>query len=431
MSKKFAKYRMQVYAKPALKDNACAFMNIGESIQYLAMEQILKEIGVEEKDTIDITADEVRNYHGDTLYLPGKFILNDREINNILPFPKGIKPIFVSSVMLKNEVVKPELIEYLKHNEPIGCRDEQARNMLREYGIEAYLMGCFTMCISHRENIPLNGKVFLVDVSENLEKYIPENLRRDAIKISHAIPVNTTVMNREEDEKLNLYAKTLLEQYKNEAKLVITSRLHAAAPCLAMGIPVILASDNIDFRYSWIDKFIPIYTLDEYDNIDWNPKPVNTDIVKNLITTYLKKYKNNDTTYIQELKKLDEYYIDRKRTDYYGYFKKRIISACNKYMDGKFKYVIWGAGLHSGYAYDIIKELYPKAELVAVTDKYERGIRFGKDIICGDSLNAKTYFDIAFITTKPGTPEGINKMEEIFGEKAKEHYLVITSQQKS
>ncbi|WP_141082403.1 polysaccharide pyruvyl transferase family protein [Campylobacter devanensis] len=40
----------------------------------------------------------------------------------------------------------------------------------------------------------------------------------------------------------NLYRKTedLLQTYKNKAKLIATSALHCAAPCTAMGIPVIL-----------------------------------------------------------------------------------------------------------------------------------------------------------------------------------------------
>lgn len=70
MSKKYARYRMQVYKKPMLKDKACNFMNIGESIQFLAMDKILHEIGLSNEDIIDICADEVKNYHGEQLVLP-------------------------------------------------------------------------------------------------------------------------------------------------------------------------------------------------------------------------------------------------------------------------------------------------------------------------------------------------------------------------
>lgn len=430
MSKKYARYRMQVYEKASLVDNACSVMNIGESIQYLAIDGIYRQIGIESKNIIDICAGEIKDYSGDELYLPGKFILNDRPANRVLPFPEDIHPIFISSVMLKNEEITDELVAYLKENEPIGCRDEQARSMLRDLDIEAYLMGCFTICLPQREHAPESGKTFLVDVSENLYKFIPDELKKNAVRISHAVPVHTSVMTVEEDNRLNKEAEKLLARYRDEASLVITSRLHAAAPCIAMGIPVILASDNIDFRYSWLDKYVPIYTQDEYPNICWTPTTHSAEEVKRWIPAYIKKRLENDPTAVEELKKLDAYYMDRKRVDYYGYFRKRIKNAEKIAGSKKFKYIIWGAGLHSGYAYDIIKELYPEAQLTAVIDKYEKGTRFGKKIITGDEFTA-TDFDVAFITTKPGTPDALAKLQEFFGDKAKDKSIIVTSQQDS
>lgn len=118
------------------------------------------------------------------------------------------------------------------------------------------------------------------------------------------------------------------------------------------------------------------------------------------------------------------------KTDYYGYFRKRIAEIGKSFPRGDFEYIIWGAGLHSGYAYDLIRELYPNAVLKAVIDKYEKGQRFDMDIIRGKDLD-DIHFDVAFITTKPGTPEAVKKLEEMFGSEAKEHYIVITSQQNS
>lgn len=430
MGTKYARYRMQVYEKPSLVDAACSTMNIGESIQYLALGEIYRRIGIEEKDIVDVTADQVRNYQGDPLLLPGKFILNDRLANRVLPFPKDISPILISSVMLRNEEIPNGLVDYLKQMEPIGCRDEQTRTILRELGVEAYLMGCFTMCLPKRSAQPAHGKAFLVDVSENLWKYIPENLKKDAVRISHAFPVQTSSMTIEEDNRLNEEAKKLLTRYANEASMVITSRLHAAAPCIAMGIPVILASDNIDFRYAWLDKYVPIYTKDEYDKIQWEPVVPSTENVKRWILDYMKKRLSGDPSAVDDLKKLDSFYMDRPRTDYYGYFRKRIQAAENMTGTKKFKYIIWGAGFHSGYAYDLIQELYPEAELTAVIDKYEKGVRFGKEIITGDQFTHSN-FDLAFITTKPGTPDAVSKMQKFFGDRACDHYITITSQQDS
>ena len=432
MSAKYARYRMQVYNKSSLADAACSFMNIGESIQYLALDGIYRTIGVNPADIIDVTADDVAHYTGDRLYLPGKFILNDRPVNRVLPFPEDVVPVLISSVMLRNEEIPQELVEYLKRVEPIGCRDEQARTMLRELGIEAYLMGCFTMCLPRRASGPKpgEGKTFLVDISDNLYPYIPPELKKNAVRISHAVPVYTTRMTVEEDDRLNREAETLLRRYRDEADLVITSRLHAAAPCIAMGIPVVLASDDIDFRYAWLDKYVPIYTLDDYGRIDWSPRVPSSEEVKRWIPAYIKKRLSGDPAAVEELKKLDAFYMDRDRVDYYGYFRTRIGRAGEMAGRRDFRYIIWGAGLHSGYAYDIIRELYPEAELVSVIDKYERGVRFGKEIIPGEKLTEKN-FDVAFITTKPGTPDAVEKMAQLFGPEAERRCIIVTSQQKS
>lgn len=427
--KKYAKYRMQVYMKPSLKDKQCAYMNIGESIQYLAMDYIYKHIKIAEDKLIDISVLDFGKQSDDQIVLPGKFILNDIPINNLLPFPDNINPIFISSVVLKNIEFRSDILEYLKKHEPIGCRDEQARTILRGLGIEAYLMGCFTLCLPKRSKAPQNGKVFLVDTAESLEEYIPDSLKENAVRISHAVPVEITEMNNEEDEKLNEMARKLLKRYAEEADLVITSRLHAAAPCLAMGIPVIIASENIDFRYSWIDKFVPIYTRDEFDQIDWKGKTVDVEFVRNNIEGYIKAKINGDKDAIHYLQLLDEYYMDRERVDYYGYFSKRIKKACSRFENGKFKYIIWGAGLHGEYAYDLIKKHYPNANLEAVIDKYEKGIRFGKSIITGDELDNNIDIDMIFITTRPGTPDAVEKAEKIFGVEAEKHFVIITSQQ--
>ena len=428
MALKFANYRMQVYEKPSLVDTKNATINIGESIQYLAIKQIYNDLNIDKRDIVNLTAREAKEYVGDPMILPGKFILNDRVINRVLPFSKDIIPVLISSVMLKNEEISNELIKYLKGNEPIGCRDEQTRIMLRELGIDAYLMGCFTMCLPQRSVGPKNGKIILVDVSKKLLEYMPLELKNNAVYITHSIHINTSKVTVEDDERLNAQAKELLDFYSREAKLVITSRLHAAAPCIAMGIPVILASDNIDFRYGWIDKFIPIYTLDEYSQINWQPTVICTDKVKEWIRNYIKKRIEGDYTAVEELKKLDDFYMNRCRADYYGFFEKRIQKAYKMIGKKDFKYIIWGAGLHSGYAYDIITKQFPKAELVAIIDKFEKGRRFNKMIITGDELKTSN-FDIAFITTKPGTAEAIAKIEEFFGKEAKKHYIIITSQQ--
>ena len=66
-----------------------------------------------------------------------------------------------------------------------------------------------------------------------------------------------------------------LKALRDTAKLVVTSRLHIASPCLAMGIPVILAKKHFGDRFGFIDCFLPTYTPEKYNDIDWSPSPIN------------------------------------------------------------------------------------------------------------------------------------------------------------
>lgn len=79
-------------------------------------------------------------------------------------------------------------------------------------------------------------------------------------------------------------ANALLARYKNEAKLIITSALHCAAPCTAMGIPVILCRQNDEqlTRFSALDSILPLYTLDDFkkNRVHFNPNVPNIEPLK-------------------------------------------------------------------------------------------------------------------------------------------------------
>lgn len=39
------------------------------------------------------------------------------------------------------------------------------------------------------------------------------------------------------------------KEYRRQATLIITSRVHVALPCMAMGIPVIFAKNEYSYRF--------------------------------------------------------------------------------------------------------------------------------------------------------------------------------------
>ena len=268
---KIGKIRMNMFGKELLTEGKNTFMNVGDSVQAVAMSRLYRKIGIKNEDTVLLPRfSMLKQYEGkEQILLPYHGVFSTNTVDSILPFPECIKPVFLSVNVGDDFLLeRPDLIDYFKQHEPIGCRDEKTRTFFRNYGIRAYLMGCFTISLDGiRDASP--SKIILSDLSENALKHIPEHMKTSTVSISHNEKLCDFPVTMREDDRLYNIAKKYLQEYCN-ASLVITSRMHVAAPCIAMGTPVILMNDNIDYRYEWIDKFIPFFQLPDYSNIDWS-----------------------------------------------------------------------------------------------------------------------------------------------------------------
>lgn len=112
---------------------------------------------------------------------------------------------------------------------PMGCRDLWTYRVCRKNGVPAWLSWCATLTL----DLPISGdrkQVVFVDVPPENYADIPQAIVRSARKISHGISGYTKDRMTEVHKRLDLYAT---------AKLLVTGRLHAMLPCLAMGIPVV------------------------------------------------------------------------------------------------------------------------------------------------------------------------------------------------
>lgn len=70
-------------------------------------------------------------------------------------------------------------------------------------------------------------------------------------------------------------AEELIKRY-SKARLVVTSRLHCALPCVALGTPVIFVpKDKNDIRFKGYNEFLNIYSPEDLQKIDWNNPPKN------------------------------------------------------------------------------------------------------------------------------------------------------------
>lgn len=168
----------------------------------------------------------------------------------------------------------------------IGCRDISTLEFCQTYKLTSYFTRCLTLTLDTRKQDKKYHKVFFVDIPTKLLRYFPSSLLDSAEYITHDIPDAY-------HEQAHKIAQNLLHRYKNEAKLVITTRLHCASPCVAMGIPVVLMSDNPKeqhTRFSALRGILPIYSIEDLKqgNIDFAPKSLNIEELKSAMLTNLK-----------------------------------------------------------------------------------------------------------------------------------------------
>ncbi len=428
---KIGKLRISAVRNKSFEDKQNAIANVGESIQSVVMREIYEKCGVQEDSIIKINQCDIKAYQGEEVILPLRLPLSKENIDDYLPLTSSVHPFFIS-LHVHDDIFedRPDLVEYFQKYQPIGCRDEISCEYFRTHGIESYIMGCYTLMFLPRENTEQQNKIVCVDISSKLDEVIPSDIKKDVIKKTHAIPYLEYPVSPKEDDRLEQIAAEYVDFYRNEAKLVITSRLHAAAPCIAMGIPVILASDNVDFRYAWIDRFLPIYQASDYNSIQWNPSVVDVSLVRNNLFEIFDGIINRKEMSVEPLQKLDAYYRSRNKTEYYKMFRQKLMGIYERYQDKEFSYAIWGAGNHALFVYELMKEMYPKSILIVVIDKYKTGIKFGVPIIKGNDLT-KYNVEHVCISTKPGTPEAVAECERIWGKDSKLHYTIVTSQQES
>ena len=306
--------------------------NIGDDIQsYVAM-RFLPEINYYiEREKLD-------------LFLPKEkkqiiTIMNGWYLHSKINFPISpyIHPIYISTHFsaytsggIKTEYLNEYSTKELNKYGPIGCRDSSTLNLLEKKGIDSYFSGCMTLTIKADENIKKENYICLVDIEANAEKYICENLGD-----SKTIIKRTHTLNKDENSKLSWEqrfknVKELLDTYQ-ASDLVITSRLHCALPCLALGTKVILLYDeNKEYtkdRLSDYAKILIHMSTNEFlenginiiNNGIENPsdyKKIRQNIEKNLeeLIKNANPIKCNELPELKEYKKL--YIEPKKNIDY-------------------------------------------------------------------------------------------------------------------
>lgn len=301
-------------------------INIGDYIQAVAASQFLPSIdGFIDRD------EELKVYDGEEC----KVIMNGwymHKPQNWPPSPK-INPLFVAfhiNSAYTNYFKTKESIAYLKRFEPIGCRDIHTLNFLESQNVNAYFSGCLTLTLGQKyASKKKNDTIYFVDPYVYYKLSVGEIFRNflllfSSLKTIVRIAKKMDPYRMDKNMLMKLYGVSCFyRQYKNvfspeiliranyishiskkyrkeftsevqllreaerlvnvysTAKLVITSRIHCALPCLGLGTKVIFVKDNnLDesnaSRLNGLVSFFNVVTSDR-GQLLYEGKPVTFD----------------------------------------------------------------------------------------------------------------------------------------------------------
>lgn len=196
-----------------------------------------------------------------------KLIMNGWYMHKPQNFPPTdlVRPVFMSFHVANSEIVDNN-VPYFKEHEPIGCRDDYTRDLLKSHGVDAFTSKCMTLLLkSAKEPVKRHG-IYMVDMPYWISGNRTDLKRRQEVMAS--IPqsiLNRAVHTRHDVAPALSYsyaykwhkAHALLKLYKH-AELVITTRLHCALPCRAFGTPVIFLHPNLatDPRFKGLEHIL-------------------------------------------------------------------------------------------------------------------------------------------------------------------------------
>lgn len=244
---------------------------------------------------------ELKDYDGE----PCKVIMNGWYMHDPKNWPpsKKIIPLFVAfhlNVLVKEALLSPPSLSCLRQHAPIGCRDRNTLELLKNNGVEAYFSGCLTLTLGEKYRsekkedrtyivnpvyeVHLRGRNILKAVLEILRH--PKDIRtlypkyrtfarpdrgwmdklletalyyREYTRVfSREIIVDSTYIGHEHAGYRSRFdsdlarlkeAERLIRLYAR-ARLVITSRIHCALPCLGLETPVVYIEKAQDTEVS-------------------------------------------------------------------------------------------------------------------------------------------------------------------------------------
>lgn len=243
---------------PEEKVSTITSYNSGEDVQSYASAMwlpFLSEIRPKFKALLNY-----KGYYIGNALVDGALETNGNDLKNM---PKiSLTSIFVADAGII-EKMQPYLQNYTETIGPFGSRSTATHSKLLRTKIKSYFSACLTLTINmqgatlqgnakyvHQNNISKpntselispENKTMILCIDVQNRQAIP----RDVLQRAHFgyadIPEDTATEALKKMGRYD-YSYKLLSLYANQAKVIITSRIHVGLPAAAMGIPVIFVS---------------------------------------------------------------------------------------------------------------------------------------------------------------------------------------------
>ncbi|MGU7877016.1 polysaccharide pyruvyl transferase family protein [Streptococcus suis] len=252
--------------------------NIGDEIQSIAARQFLPRVDYYvNRDYINYfkpdTEEEIKLImNGWYSHRPDNFPITNPQINPLLIsmyVADHVKPMFSS----------PENIEFFKKHQPVGGRSIDTSDFLTSIGVESYYSGCMTLTLQKEVSVQKRDFILAVNVPDEVYHKIKKQTDRPVIRL-HPY-VSHRFMSTDRKMKLAQYFLYLYQS----AHSVITTRLHATLPCLALETSVLILEEPgfDESRFYSLRELAHHMTIQEFLTSEYD---INTPLPNP--TTYLK-----------------------------------------------------------------------------------------------------------------------------------------------
>ncbi|MFN4159235.1 MAG: hypothetical protein ACK4GO_12630 [Gemmobacter sp.] len=282
------------YASPDRPEDKSAALlrvgvNLGDYVQTLAVRHLYASFGIDEANILPVDRDTLPAYSGPPVILP----MNACFFERCFPLPPQVRPVFLG-FQAKPAVVARHA-DVLRRYQPIGCRDHATAAACHAAGIEADVTGCLSLTFPRRTEPPTRPCVLIVHgfgagaFPAEVLRLMPRPMLRTAEFVYQRQPVARLPLGPSERADMQAMAARLLADYRDRATLVVTPLHHAAAPCIGMGVPVVLCRRTPDPRFSVLSTLLTLH-LPPFDTpIDWGQAPANATRHADRLIEWLRK----------------------------------------------------------------------------------------------------------------------------------------------